>query len=208
MPTLAHEVAPLIDPFDGEALLLVPAGDDTRRDTLASVLAGLGLHALLFHGREGEAYPDPLQRPAMILFDAGMQTTLFDGHAAPAAAGATRGCALPGHSDAKSTAAWIDKALAGRQLMPLPIMLAHKLARQLAEVRRAGTVPWLRPDGKTQVSVLYEDGRPRRVTDVLVSTQHAEGIARYFAGPLTQHDIGELSKILADLIRANENQPS
>ena len=57
----------------------------------------------------------------MILFDAGVQTTLFDGHAAPAAAGAMRGCALPGRSDAKSTAAWIDDALAGRQLMPLPI---------------------------------------------------------------------------------------
>jgi S-adenosylmethionine synthetase len=62
--------------------------------------------------------------------------------------------------------------------MPLTAVLAHRLAKGLADDRRAGAVPWLRPDGKTQVSVLYEDGRPRRVTDVLVSTQHAEGISR------------------------------
>lgn len=121
VPTFAREVALLIDPFDGEALMLVPAGDEPRRDTLASVLAALGLHALLFHGREGEAYPDPLQRPAMILFNAGEKVTLFDGHAGPAPAGATRACGLPEHSDAKSTAAWIESALSGRQLMPQPI---------------------------------------------------------------------------------------
>jgi len=121
VPTFARDVAALIDPFDGEALMLVPAGDEPRRDTLASVLVQLDLHALLFHGREGEAYPDPLQRPAMILFDGGDQTTLFDGHAAPASPWPARACALPEHSDAKTTAAWIENALAGRQLMPLPI---------------------------------------------------------------------------------------
>ena len=57
--------------------------------------------------------------------------------------------------------------------MPLPILLAHALARGLAEDRRSGACPWLRPDGKTQVSVAYEDGKPARVTEVLVSTQHA-----------------------------------
>jgi S-adenosylmethionine synthetase len=57
--------------------------------------------------------------------------------------------------------------------MPLPILLAHALSRGLSEDRRAGTVPWLRPDGKTQVSVAYEGGRPVRVTEVLVSAQHA-----------------------------------
>jgi S-adenosylmethionine synthetase len=62
--------------------------------------------------------------------------------------------------------------------MPLTALLANRLAQGLAEDRRAGTVPWLRPDGKTQVSVRYEDGRPVRVTDVLVSTQHAEGTSR------------------------------
>ncbi len=61
-------------------------------------------------------------------------------------------------------------------LMPLPIWLAHRLSHQLSEVRRAGTVPYLRPDGKTQVTVEYEDGRPVRLRTVLISTQHQPGI--------------------------------
>ena len=60
------------------------------------------------------------------------------------------------------------------QLMPMPIYLAHRLAERLAEVRKDGTLPYLRPDGKTQVSVRYEGGRPVRVEKVLISTQHAE----------------------------------
>src|SRR6202050_4115528 len=61
-------------------------------------------------------------------------------------------------------------------LMPLPIWLAHRLSERLAQVRRIGAVPYLRPDGKTQVSVVYEDGRPVKVDTVLISTQHAPGI--------------------------------
>lgn len=64
------------------------------------------------------------------------------------------------------------------ELMPLPILLAHRLAKQLAEDRRAGIVNWLRPDSKSQVSVVYENHEPRFVSDVVVSTQHFEGISQ------------------------------
>lgn len=63
-------------------------------------------------------------------------------------------------------------------LMPMPIYLAHKLTRQLSLVRRNGTLPWLRPDGKSQVTVEYAFGRPRRVDTVLISTQHAPEISQ------------------------------
>jgi len=60
------------------------------------------------------------------------------------------------------------------ELMPLPLMLAHKLVRRLAEVRRSGRLDYLRPDGKSQVSVRYENDRPVRVENVVVSSQHSE----------------------------------
>lgn len=63
------------------------------------------------------------------------------------------------------------------ELMPLPIQLSHRLTETLAARRKDGTLPWLRPDGKAQVSVLYEDNRPIAVDTVVVSTQHDEKIA-------------------------------
>jgi S-adenosylmethionine synthetase len=61
-------------------------------------------------------------------------------------------------------------------LMPMPIWLAHRLAQRLAQVRKAGVLPYLRPDGKTQVTFEYEDGRPVRLETVLISTQHNPNI--------------------------------
>jgi S-adenosylmethionine synthetase len=70
------------------------------------------------------------------------------------------------------------------ELMPMPIALAHRLARQLAHVRKSGQLPFLRPDGKTQVTVRYRDGVPVAVEKVLISTQHEEGAEGMLAGSL------------------------
>ena len=63
-------------------------------------------------------------------------------------------------------------------LMPMPIYQAHKLARRLSELRKDGTMPWLRPDGKSQVTVEYSHGKPKRIDTVLISTQHAPEVSR------------------------------
>jgi S-adenosylmethionine synthetase len=78
-------------------------------------------------------------------------------------------------------------------LMPLPITMAHRMAQELAKVRKNGTLPWVRPDGKTQVTVQYEDNKPVKIETVVVSTQHDEdvsneeihaGIDRYVIQPV------------------------
>jgi len=73
------------------------------------------------------------------------------------------------------------------ELMPLPISLAHRLAKRLADVRKAETLPYLRPDGKTQVTVRYVDGWPVEVEKILISSQHREGAESLLKGDLWDH---------------------
>ena len=63
------------------------------------------------------------------------------------------------------------------ELMPAPIMFAHRLGRELTRIRKSGAVPWLRPDAKTQVSVVYENGKPVSISNVVISTQHAADVS-------------------------------
>jgi S-adenosylmethionine synthetase len=87
------------------------------------------------------------------------------------------------------------------ELMPMPIQLAHNLTRKLSEVRRDGTIPYLRPDGKSQVSVEYRDGRPFRVEAVVISTQTADVDIETIRKDVMEHVIG--STIPSDLLDEN-----
>src|SRR6187200_3520988 len=92
------------------------------------------------------------------------------------------------------------------ELMPLPISLAHKLAQRLAEVRKDGTLDYLRPDGKTQVSVRYRDGVPVGIERVLISTQHAEGAEELIPNDLWEHVVEPiLPKDLYDAKKLRKN---
>ena len=88
------------------------------------------------------------------------------------------------------------------ELMPLPIMLAHKLTRRLAEVRKAGIVDFLRPDGKSQVTVEYEGERPVRVDCVVVSTQHSDKVSNTDLHDAVLHEIIK-PVIPADMLNKN-----
>jgi S-adenosylmethionine synthetase len=92
------------------------------------------------------------------------------------------------------------------ELMPLPIALAHRLARRLAAVRKDGTLPYLRPDGKTQVSVRYVDGRPVGVEKLLISSQHAEGAEERIRSDLWEHVVTQV--VPAELYDSRELERS
>ncbi|KAG2476592.1 MAG: methionine adenosyltransferase 1 [Nitrosopumilales archaeon] len=64
-----------------------------------------------------------------------------------------------------------------KELMPMPILLAHKLTKKLADVRKTGELSWLRPDGKSQVSILYEDDKPKKIETIVISTQHDPSVS-------------------------------
>ncbi|MEA2470663.1 MAG: S-adenosylmethionine synthetase, partial [Thermoleophilaceae bacterium] len=92
------------------------------------------------------------------------------------------------------------------ELMPLPIALAHKLAKRLADVRKAEVVPYLRPDGKTQVSVRYSDGKPVEIEKLLISTQHREGAESLIPDDLWEHVVEPiLPKELYDPAKLRKN---
>jgi S-adenosylmethionine synthetase len=96
------------------------------------------------------------------------------------------------------------------ELMPLPISLAHKLAKRLADVRKAEVLPYLRPDGKTQVTVRYLDGRPVEIEKVLISTQHREGtdseslikpdLFEHVLLPILPHDLFDEKKLMKNFL--------
>jgi S-adenosylmethionine synthetase len=91
-------------------------------------------------------------------------------------------------------------------LMPLPISLAHRLAERLAAVRKAGTLTYLRPDGKTQVSVRYRDGRPVEIEKLLISTQHGEGAESLIPDDLWEHVVEPiLPRELYDTAKLRKN---
>ncbi len=91
-------------------------------------------------------------------------------------------------------------------LMPLPISLAHRLAERLAAVRKSGTLNYLRPDGKTQVSVRYLDGKPVEIEKLLISTQHAEGAESLIPDDLWEHVVEPiLPKGLYDAAKLRKN---
>src|SRR3954471_22237889 len=92
------------------------------------------------------------------------------------------------------------------ELMPLPISLAHRLAKRLADARRAEVVPYLRPDGKTQVTVRYADGRPVEIEKLLISTQHREGAESLIPNDLGEHVVEPiLPKDLYDADKLRKN---
>jgi len=98
------------------------------------------------------------------------------------------------------------------ELMPLPISLAHKISRCLAEVRKSNNLPYLRPDGKTQVSIQYEDGRPVGIDTILISTQHGETINNLTDNSAVQKQIKEdlwsavIKPVFTDLeLKPNDN---
>jgi S-adenosylmethionine synthetase len=86
-----------------------------------------------------------------------------------------------------------------KELMPLPIHLSHRLVERMSELRKDGTIPWLRPDSKSQVSVAYEDGKPVSITNVVIATQHDDMLGQ-FGTEAAEHDFVE-SEMIEKIIK-------
>ncbi|MGF1537735.1 MAG: methionine adenosyltransferase [Elainellaceae cyanobacterium] len=95
------------------------------------------------------------------------------------------------------------------ELMPLPISLAHRVSRKLAAVRKTGMLPYLRPDGKTQVTIAYEDGQPVGIDTILVSTQHTPSIAGVADGDAVQDRIRDdlWENVIQPVLKGQAVQP-
>lgn len=92
-----------------------------------------------------------------------------------------------------------------KELMPLPIHLSHRLVERMSALRKDGTIPWLRPDSKSQVSVAYEDGKPVSVTNVVVATQHDDMLDQ-FGTETAEHDFVEsemIEKVIKPVLDAS-----
>ena len=90
------------------------------------------------------------------------------------------------------------------ELMPLPVSLAHRLTRRLAAVRKDGTLPWLRPDGKSQVTVIYEDGKPVAVDTVVLSTQHDPDISQAEIRKAILREV--ITPVIPDALRTEDSK--
>ena len=88
------------------------------------------------------------------------------------------------------------------ELMPAPIMFAHRLGRELTKIRKSGAVPWLRPDAKSQVSVVYENGKPVGISNVVISTQHADSVKNKAIHEAVKRDI--IEAVIPEALRAKK----
>ncbi len=120
-----------------------------------------------------------------------VRITHFLSRQSPEIAQGVEGLASPGHEQGAGDQGIMFGYATDEteEMMPLPILLAHRLAMGLAKDRRGGRHLWLRPDGKTQVSVAYEDGSPKEVCDVLVSAQHAGSVDQDFIRSYVAEDL-------------------
>jgi S-adenosylmethionine synthetase len=136
----------------------------------------IDLDALVRRAIQSVGYTDPAEPFAA---ETVRITKLLTQQAAEISQGVTATTSLSGEQGAGDQGLMFGYATdETHELMPLPIVLAHGLTRGLAADRKSGSQPWLRPDGKSQVSVEYLDGRPQRVTAVVVSCQHARAAQR------------------------------